>query len=574
MSRENLYDLRKQYRESARKTEREYSKAVTEPMMRELNRAELRLSRGVQGLLTGGLSGMREGFMRPEEMQAMQTTEPAVVSRPSVLGMNMRDPTQPPKDIVISPEFQNAALDMATNPANYLGMGMLKSFGRAMPQNVRTQFDDFYSGNPLKKLRGAAKAGIQAVPYALEEALSPTARATAEKFGAGMGRRAEILNPIDEKGVQKPSIRQGNLVASPQLRMQRDARTEITDTVSEAMPTFRSEVFATGNIADDVALKKVLAADEDIPDDVMSDAVNHVRAVQSSSGIFQARRKAAAGSNLGAEAAGTAKGTAPMVAKVLSNPKILEEFKKYAGDELNEKEMREYLGVINAITGPAARTRLGKNKLSSGFYQGEEGKSLKSTYLVETYWKAKAKQKAGKKLTDIQKEALSFVNKHMAENPVRIRTTESGNLVLQQSFRSSAKDLGGMNIFAVVNPKSQEFYTMMTDGSDIFGLTPPGWSDLTTVLPIQRRRIGDQSDPRGSMDINEAAIAAREAAVSDLERVSGMTRMRGESIKAFEDRVARYFVASPSDRDRTIARSNQAGLFFGSIQGENNEEQR
>ena len=197
MSREDLYDLRKQYRESARKTEREYSKAVTEPVMRELNRAGLRLSRGVQGLLTGGLSGMREGFMRPEEMQAMQTTEPAVVSRPSVLGMNMRDPTQPPKDIVISPEFQNAALDMATNPANYLGMGMLKSFGRAMPQNVRTQVDDFYSGNPLKKLRGAAKAGIQAVPYALEEALSPTARATAEKFGAGMGRRAEILNPID-----------------------------------------------------------------------------------------------------------------------------------------------------------------------------------------------------------------------------------------------------------------------------------------------------------------------------------------------------------------------------------------
>ena len=438
MSRDNLYDLRKQYRENARKTEREYSEAVTTPVKRELGRAELRLSRGVQGLLTGGLSGMRGGFMNPEEMQAMQTTEEAIIPRSSVLGMNMKDPTQPPEDIVISPELQNAALDMATNPANYFGLGALKSFASAIPHNVRTQVDDFYSGNIFKKLRGVAKAGTQAVPYALEEVLSPTARATAEKFGAGLGRRAEILNPIDEKGVQKPSIRQGNLVASPQLRMQRDARTEIGDTVSEAMPTFRSEVFATGNIADDAALKKVLAADEDIPDDVMLDAINHVRAVQSSTGIFQARRKAAAGSNLGAEAAGTAKGTAPMVAKVLSNPKILQEFKKYAGDELNEKEMREYLGVINAITGQAARTRLGKNKLSSGFYQGEEGKSLKSTYLVETYWKARTKQKAGKKLTDIQKEALSFVNKHMAENPVRIRTTESGNLVLQQSFKSSA----------------------------------------------------------------------------------------------------------------------------------------
>jgi hypothetical protein len=131
-----------------------------------------------------------------------------------------------------------------------------------------------------------------------------------------------------------------------------------------------------------------------------------------------------------------------------------------------------------------------------------------------------------------------------------------------------------MNAFAVVDPKNQEFYTMLTDGSDIFGLTPPGWSDLTTVLPIQRRRLGDQSSPRGSAADNAAAIAAREAAVADLERVSGMQRTQGESIKAFEDRVARDFVAQPSARDRAITRSNQAGLFFGSIQGDNNEKQR
>lgn len=572
MSRENLYDLRRQYRESARQTEREYSESVTEPVKRELGRAELRLSRGVQGLLTGGLAGMREGFMNPEQMQAMQTTQEAVIPRPSVLGMNIGRPTEQPSDIVISPEMQNTAIDMVTNPANYLGAGMLRSFGRAVPQNVRTQVDDFYSGNPLKKIMGSAKAGLRSVPYALEEALSPQARATAERFGAGMGRRVEMINPVDETGATKPSIRQGNILASPQLRMQRDSRTEMADTVAEAMPTYRSEVFATGNIADDVALKKVLAADEDIPDDVMTDAMNHVRSVQSSTGVFQGRRKAAAGSQLGAEAAGTAKGTAPVVAKVLSNPKILSAFKKYAGDELNEKEMREYLGVINALTGQATKTRTGKNKLSGSFYQGEDGSSLKSTFLAETYWKARANQEAGKKIPKLQQEALSFVNQHMAENPVRIRTTDTGNLVLQQSFRSSAKDLGGMNAFVVVDPKNQEFYTMLTDGSDIFGLTPPGWSDLTTVLPIQRRRLGDQSAPRGSAAANEAAIAAREAAVANLERVSGMQRMRGESIKAFEDRVARDFVADPTARDRAITMSNQAGLFFGSIQGDNNEQ--
>jgi hypothetical protein len=259
---------------------------------------------------------------------------------------------------------------------------------------------------------------------------------------------------------------------------------------------------------------------------------------------------------------------------MLSSPKALQAYKDYAGEQLGEAQLREYLGIINAITQRAGKTWTGRNSLSKAFYQGEEMKSLKSAYLAETYWKAKARQKKGLKIAKggPQEEALKFVNGYIAKHPITIKDM-NGKLVLQQSFRSSAKDLGGMNAFVVVDPKTQEFYTMLSDGHDLFGLTPPGWSDLTTVLPIQRRRIGDQEMPRGSEAQNLAAKQARQDAVEGLESASGMKMMRGESIKAFEDRVARDFRAAPTMGDRARALSNQIGAA-GMLTGGNREEQR
>ena len=576
MSRENFYDLRKQYRDASRQTEREYSESVTEPIARELGRAELRLSRGVQGLLTDGISGAVEGFMRPEQMQNMQTTEPASVPRPSVLGMNMSSPTEQPKDIVISPETQNAAIDMVTNPVNLMGAGFASSVMQAMPRNLRTMIPGFYRG-PVDQMKGVTQESARAFPYAMQEALSPTAAATARQYGTGMGRRAEQINPVDEKGKISPSVRQGNMMASPYMAQQaRGASGEFGDTVVESMPTFRNEVLATGNMADDAALKKVLAEEGDIPQDVVDRAARHVKAVHGTdSGTVVARRKAAAGSQLGEEAAGRAKGTAPEIAKMLSSSKTLQAYKDYAGDTLGEAQLREYLGIINAITQRAGKTWTGRNALSDAFYQGEKRKSLKSSYLAETYWKAKARQKKGLKIQKggPQEEALKFVNGYIAKHPITINKMDDGKLVLQQSFKSSAKDLGGMNAFVVVDPKSQEFYTMLSDGHDLFGMTPPGWSDLTTVLPIQRRRIGDKEAARGSETQNLAAKEARQSAVADLERASGMQMMPRESVKAFEDRVARDFRAAPTARDRTRAVSNQVGAL-GMLTGGNREEQQ
>lgn len=552
MSRDNLYDLRKQYRESARQTKREYSKQAVSTTSAAIDYALEKPKSMLKELISGDPST----FGVPE------------FSYQGPVGKSGE------KVATYTNQMVENALDVIADPINLMGAGALSSVSRAVPQNVRTMIPGFYKG-PLEKIKGSAQEGLRAMPYAVGQAMSPTAAATARQYGTGMGRRAEQINPVDEKGNVSASVRQGNIMASPYMAQQaRGGAGDFGDTVAEAMPTFRSEVASTGNMADDAALRKVLAQDGDIPDDVMNRAMNHVRSVHSGTGTVVGRRKAAAGSNLGAEAAGTAKGTAPEIAKMLSNPKLLQTFKEYAGDELNEKELREYLGIVNAIMQNAGRTKTGKKTLSDIFYQGEDGTSLRSTYLAETYWKAKARQAKGQKIRKggPQEEALAFVNRYIGENPITIKDMD-GKLVLQQSFRSSAKDLGGMNAFVVVDPKTQEFYPMLSDGHDLFGLTPPGWSDLTTVLPIQRRRIGDQEMPRGSEAQNLAAKQARQDAVEGLERASGMKMMRGESIKAFEDRVARDFRAAPTMGDRARALSNQIGAA-GMLTGGNREEQR
>lgn len=550
MSREDFYELRKKYREGSRQTEREYSQQATSAAGAAVDTALSAPRRYLKEFISG---------------------DPETWGLPD---FSYQGPVGKSGERVATYDRAGAesVLDVVADPVNLMGAGFAKNVAAAVPRNVRTMIPGFYRG-PVEQVKGWAQESTRAMPYAVQEALSPTAAATAKEFGTGAGRRAEMTNPLDEKGKLSESVRKGNIMASPyMLQQSRGAAGEFGETVAEAMPTFRSEVASTGNMADDAALKKVLAQDEDIPDDVMARAIAHVRDVHSGTGTVVGRRRAASGSQLGAEAAGTAKGTAPEVAKMLSNSKLLSAFKEYAGDELNEKELREYLSIINAITQDAGRTRTGKKTLSDIFYQGEDGTSLRSTYLAETYWKARARQAKGQKIRKggPQEEALAFVNRYAAENPITIKDM-NGKLVLQQSFRSSAKDLGGMNAFVVVDPKGGEFYTMLSDGHDIFGMTPPGWSDLTTVLPIQRRRLGDQEMPRGSQAENLAAKQARESAVADLERASGMQRMQGESVKAFEDRVARDFRATPTREESVRALSNQIGAA-GMLTGGNREE--
>jgi hypothetical protein len=58
-----------------------------------------------------------------------------------------------------------------------------------------------------------------------------------------------------------------------------------------------------------------------------------------------------------------------------------------------------------------------------------------------------------------------------------------------------------------------------------------------------------------------------------LEEASGIPRNKNESVKAYEDRVARDFRAKPELKDRISAGSNQVGLFNALFKEPNEQDQ-
>ena len=106
----DLYAIRKKYKTQMKAAEREYSRQAVDSV-------------------TGAIAAIDEAGLRPirEALgdSAEQFTEDDVrFSRPSVLGMNPSNPTQPPEDVVLPAEGVNAVFDMAMAPTNLVGSGL------------------------------------------------------------------------------------------------------------------------------------------------------------------------------------------------------------------------------------------------------------------------------------------------------------------------------------------------------------------------------------------------------------------------------------------------------------------
>jgi hypothetical protein len=136
---------------------------------------------------------------------------------------------------------------------------------------------------------------------------------------------------------------------------------------------------------------------------------------------------------------------------------------------------------------------------------------------------------------------------------------DDGRLVFQQSFNSSSKDLGSMNMMAVLDPKTKKMYVMLSDGHDLMGMTPPGYDDFLNVLPIQVVDVGKSQQRVYPKSEANVASAVREN-TADLEARSGIPRRKGETVTQYEDRVIREFKAEPTLRQRAGATYDAAAL--------------
>lgn len=322
-----------------------------------------------------------------------------------------------------------------------------------------------------------------------------------------------------------------------------------------------------GRLENTEDVQRALTKDNpNIDQDIIDRATNHLYAQQGKQGQLVTRNRATSSTNLGPEAIGQAT-TSPVALRTLYSPKSMESWYDVVGDSPSTEQWKEMLGLFSALD----RDFLLQNKKVFG-------EKPSAAVVWNTYWKGKKRLKEGKKLGSDQKKYVDVVDNQMKtqtglkkylskfvpnalvkpKGPTKVNEM-NGKLVLQQSFNSSAKDLGGMNAFVVVDPKKGEFYSMLSDGHDLLGQTPPGFEDLVNVVPIQKYKIGAGKEGGGARPKKEleAASEVYEDTV-ELEKRSGISRLKNESISAYQKRVARDFKGTATTGERVEAAASAA----------------
>jgi len=501
----------------------------------------------------------------------------------------------------------NFAVNELTTPIGALGM--LSSGGKLLyntATNIPTFLRDFYSGDPVKKIAGTAEGLFEGLKGGFLDTVMPQRRAQMEATGMGGRRAQEALNPVSDKRDKDQSIRAGNIAASGTLKAQASNTlpTEDTGTLLDVFPSYRGLTFGSTRLNDDQALVNILINDnpdlaQDIP--LVQRFMNHLRhgphRVDFDAQVA-GRTRAASGSDLASEASGKAKTAAPSV-RMLNSQRSMDAFYGAVGAEPSIEDWKTMISMTSGIETDVLR-RLGRaapakrNTDAFEYFKQNKGK-LPATYIqngspnasviFQDYWKAIGKQRRNQKLSGPEMVLVDTINAQIASpsglkkrifnrmlpnnvnrmfnltprGKLNVNTMDDGRLVFQQSFNSSSKDLGSMNMMAVLDPETKKMYVMLSDGHDLMGMTPPGYDDFLNVLPIQVVDVGKSQKKVYPKSEATVASAARQN-TADLEARSGIPRRKEETVTQYEDRVIREFKAKPTLRQRAGATYDAAAL--------------
>ena len=423
----------------------------------------------------------------------------------------------------------------------------------ALMDNTPTEMPGFYSGNPAGAF---ATATVPAIPGMFNQLFNPRAAMERRTVGTGRGRRKEyVTNP-------KQSVTVGSMLASSHMDKQGARTPEGSDNVVQSSAEVQRYVQDSFDLSDTDKLKANLASLEpDTPDVVLDAAANHARRVHSVDNREGAAtavvRRPLSGEKLSGEATGVAT-TASSVSRSLTSSKSLEAAHKALPDAEGIDFYRQYLTIAKHANNDRVRLAIRDKKLPDGTTGAD---------LQQLYWNALNNKNQGKKVTEKQQQALNFF-----EDAKPIQMTDRGNGIytLQDTTKSAAQDLGGMNQFLAIDVNKGKVWTMGSDGHDMFGVNPPGGNELINIVPIHSFDIGTKkSYPKsGSVEVN----------LKRIEELTGMPRNKGESATAYQKRVMRDYKGSAELQDYLTVGENVvgAGMLTSAIAGdrENEKERR
>lgn len=365
----------------------------------------------------------------------------------------------------LSPQDQRrvqAGIDIAGLTA---GGKIVQKGTNAAARNASTFVRDFYSGDPIKAIKGTMEAfGLKGVRGAVREAFTPEGIARMRTTGVPQGVYDELksFKELYQKLDNKDFV---NMTGN-----------DVTNL--EAM---RYQSGMRKYIAGELAMKYQILKQQGIPSPELKKLVEDVQVVHTNTmdNMGQVGEVMFDSGRLGAET--------PSVIRDHATKQLTAQYVR-GGRRRGLKAMAKPDDLQ-----PASRTQIivrandaGANIRQEAFMKGPGG----AIFGKGKQFKGMTREQVVKKLGDPNHAML-----------------DDGWMVVRDSYSSSAKELGGVGRRTYFHPESGEAYSFIDDYSDIFGMNPLGGQGLLVVsAPIRRNVYSGDKKVYGNVDRNKDAI--------------------------------------------------------------------
>ena len=473
--------------------------------------------------------------------------------------------------------FQSAAELAAEYPDAAEVVGDIATIGGVLPigritetaanataARIPTMLEGFYSGGLEKKIPAAAKGGLKALPVSVADAVNPKAiayeRVTGVPFSKGKAT-GEIGS-----GETEGNVSVGSAFTTDSIRRQRGlgpapfiaegplgAMDEIVSLPAENTARVKDQLF-----------KKGVNITVNVPDVVQNRALNHLyKRHKITPNKTEIKIKSPRGvQNVGQEAILDGAQQSSVILKMLSSQKKVKVGTKPMPTLTRQERLkRQVRGAIPESLERSPRLKeLADTKLSRRGLPTETDVTVDS---FQSFMEKKKRAVSGA----TEKDLVEYFNK----NGIKVNKGGKGDphLYLEGSHASTAKELGGVNDFIAVNPKTGETYAMISDGHDLFSVNPIGGERpaLVAAVPMQKSNFkkpeGQKHTQTRNVDrgMSDPKTKARlEEGVKRLEKLSGIPREKGETPINYNFRVLREFNPKVTASDAATAARRSAML--------------
>lgn len=372
---------------------------------------------------------------------------------------------------------------------------------------------------------------------AANDRFNPFQRATTRASGIPTGKRKETARLLN-KGEAANAI--GELATARMMQAQRYG--EVPAMFDKGSPLERYTYVATDIPANDVEKLASLMGSKDIPKEVVDRQLNDFLVSQTKNSRFNSPSQGTMVDvynpntrNASSEFANQPMDQAPGSAlhKMFKEDRI-----KALPKDTTPYELMKAAKTADNLTGQQSvlDRALKGSRLDLG------GKVQATNYIL----KALNKRKQGKDLTDKETKALAEYDK------TKVNEAKAGEIQHAASSHVSAlKELGGIRDVSSMEGMNK-LYTSMSDNNDLFGtnfVNP--LQSRASFFPIQKREL---SESRATTDARLERYLTKQDVdrlipTTDLERISGVPKQKGEKATNYHLRAIAEMRKNPETRD-------------------------